>query len=772
MSLSAIAEQLKKPPFNRRVTQVELDEKSPQEWMRLVNEIAASLSPDHDVDIRVEDIQDTSFRLATFLTRTLAYKPKNGFEGLKDDLEQMKKPVLQSVALWLLEGREKHEQRVYLAKYLLRIEIPPDILSQDDFLIDANNQYIEAMENFKQTHKAYKELTKGLPDPAPLQEKHEQLEEEIDPNYERLVEAERKYREATEEQRITAQRTEEQTRLQKEAQQRLTAARQKLALLSNTSNPNSLLQHQASEVENLREIVYQKLPQQLQQGRRRLDELNAVIMDEQAEKELEREVQILQKETNEKEAKIAQLNRKTQNRVGANSSNQQDSQSKLQAGAKDMFRSQAMIVENRRIDAQKKMEDKRSEVQRLREELKQRQETVSQAEAASAALLGSGGISIQEKLNTLTSTMRDKAMRWKQQKSQLDELNAEVLVLQRTSELLQARDSNVQELLDKMEEERGIKGRREVENQMRDISRKKQDVDEIKGKMLEEHTQIVGDITRTIAEKKSVLAPAMGKLREARLKYSEVSASRDSKKQSYDTLTVQLESEQSSLRSRVTELRGEVEKLETQYHKSLAEQEIRQITDAKVKNTIKPPDGFRTFKDLYEAKDKELHQLQVKLREQKKEVTDTYKEGKRQNVLYGEMRALLQAKNISLRASTLNNDQFGQSQYGGQSQGKKNNADFFDELGIDEDGVDLSAPVGRRAAPQSNELRRTGLRARDGPRGRGSKRDGSDKDDDGFTQASDGLFDGTTSSTGDLLEHEYGSDNNGVDRLVIQQGKR
>ncbi|KAA6315781.1 MAG: hypothetical protein EZS28_055365, partial [Streblomastix strix] len=101
-------------------------------------------------------------------------------EGLKDDLEQMKKPVLQSVALWLLEGREKHEQRVYLAKYLLRIEIPPDILSQDDFLIDANNQYMEAMENFKQTHKAYKELTKGLPDPAPLQEKHEQLEEEID----------------------------------------------------------------------------------------------------------------------------------------------------------------------------------------------------------------------------------------------------------------------------------------------------------------------------------------------------------------------------------------------------------------------------------------------------------------------------------------------------------------------------------------------------------------------------------------------------------------
>ncbi|KAA6354925.1 MAG: hypothetical protein EZS28_049549, partial [Streblomastix strix] len=100
------------------------------------------------------------------------------------------------------------------------------------------------------------------------------------------------------------------------------------------------------------------------------------------------------------------------------------------------------------------------------------------------------------------------------------------------------------------------------------------------------------------------------------------------------------------------------------------------------------------------------------------------------------------------------------------------NADFFDELGIDEDGVDLSAPVGRRAAPQSNELRRTGLRARDGPRGRGAKRDGSDKDDDGFTQASDGLFDGTTSSTGDLLEHEYGSDNNGVDRLVIQQGKR
>jgi hypothetical protein len=76
MSLSKIVELLKGPPFERKVTQVTLDEQTPQAWMQLISDIVTTLADEPRIDVRDETPDTTSFRLVDFLTRTLNYQQR------------------------------------------------------------------------------------------------------------------------------------------------------------------------------------------------------------------------------------------------------------------------------------------------------------------------------------------------------------------------------------------------------------------------------------------------------------------------------------------------------------------------------------------------------------------------------------------------------------------------------------------------------------------------------------------------------------------------
>jgi hypothetical protein len=123
----------------------------------------------------------------------------------------------------------------------------------------------------------------------------------------------------------------------------------------------------------------------------------------------------------------------------------------------------------------------------------------------------------------------------------------------------------------------------------------------------------------SIAEKRERLQQPMAQLRAARLKSSEVEQERSAKKQTYDTLQMQLQSEESTIRTAVTQLRDEVQQMESEYIRASLKMDALHGTAGKVRGTIRPPEPYKTFREMYEKKDPELRQAQNALREQKKE---------------------------------------------------------------------------------------------------------------------------------------------------------
>jgi hypothetical protein len=78
MTLAEVVDYLKRPPFSMRLTQVTLDEKTPIQLLQLLNDVMAKLSLDMDMDIRNEQLEQTSFRMVEFLSRVLTYKYQQG----------------------------------------------------------------------------------------------------------------------------------------------------------------------------------------------------------------------------------------------------------------------------------------------------------------------------------------------------------------------------------------------------------------------------------------------------------------------------------------------------------------------------------------------------------------------------------------------------------------------------------------------------------------------------------------------------------------------
>ncbi|KAH7827917.1 putative Intraflagellar transport protein 81-like protein [Monocercomonoides exilis] len=655
MSLAQICENLKAPPFNRKVSQVQLSKQTHTEWLQLMSDICTTLNDEPSIDIRDELLPDTIARLVDFIVRILNYKSSMTTEEIQANLEENDKNTIYTITQWLLGNQPKHRRRLYLAKYLLRIEIPPDVLSQDTFLQELDGEYRGLMDQFKETHQAHTQATKGLEDPKPLEEKCAKQEEELDilqnqvddmekkistiPKYLQLVTAEREYREALEEQAENQERDAEQRQQLNDAEKQLSHLQRKLAVP--TSEPYLLFDQLHEEVEELRDTIETRLRDEVVRVQRQSDEMAEMLKGTQEgkEKDLERDVRVLEKEIDEKE-KEKERREKEKERIKSLGSG---------AGVSggDVYRQQGLVAEKKRLDALRRLNEKRADRVKLQQEVDKRRALVR------ASGGGADQRPVQDQIESVKSRLVAKHSEWKQEKQILDSLKAETAVLMRTEEILKEKDTDLEGFLDEEEAKRGIQGHRKRMEELEDVSRMKAETDEDKQAMLEEHTRTVQAIQELIQAKRGVLEPLSEKRRAARLKMSELSQERNAKKQTYDTLHMQLTSDESALRQRVGALREESMQLESDYHRALMQLKCLQVTQGKADGSIAPPDGFTTFKEMYEKKDPELKKMQARLRDQKKESAETFAANRRQLMILKDLYALLSAKQAAVRTQML-----------------------------------------------------------------------------------------------------------------------
>jgi len=61
---------------------------------------------------------------------------------------------------WCLAERESLAQRAYLANFLMRIEVPPEML-QNEVVAETERRYRELVDEFQEAHKETEALRKG-----------------------------------------------------------------------------------------------------------------------------------------------------------------------------------------------------------------------------------------------------------------------------------------------------------------------------------------------------------------------------------------------------------------------------------------------------------------------------------------------------------------------------------------------------------------------------------------------------------------------------------
>ena len=105
---------------------------------------------------------------------------------------------------------------------------------------------------------------------------------------------------------------------------------------------------------------------------------------------------------------------------------------------------------------------------------------------------------------------------------ELTQLQSESVVLNRTEQILKARDENLSEFMSQREQEKGVAGYQKTEEELQQISQKKTVTDRQKGQTLEEISKIVTDINIALKDRKNKLAPQIKELRSVRQQFQEL----------------------------------------------------------------------------------------------------------------------------------------------------------------------------------------------------------------------------------------------------------
>ena len=150
-----IVEQLNAPPFNRHYNLVSFDSLESLALLQVLNDVLGEISSEHKIDLREEPPDQTALRMFSLL-RILKYKPKNdegvGLNAFRHGLLQAEKGTIYPLLQWLLEKMKELKKRAYLAKYLVRIDVPAEFL-QDEGAVDMQTAYQQLVERFKELHK-------------------------------------------------------------------------------------------------------------------------------------------------------------------------------------------------------------------------------------------------------------------------------------------------------------------------------------------------------------------------------------------------------------------------------------------------------------------------------------------------------------------------------------------------------------------------------------------------------------------------------------------
>ncbi len=646
--LRFIVDTLNHPPFSKQLNLVTFDSLNSLSLQQVLNDVLAEISPDHQMDLRQEPPEQTAVRILSLL-HILRYKPKSnqgeGLNAFRHGLLLGDKPTIYPLLQWLLEKLPELKKRAYLARYLVKIELPPEII-HDDIVAETTASHEELIEQFKELHQTIEQQKASQfsvadirKDIASMEEEKEQLVKrtarlktraETLPNKTEMLEAAMKLRrEKDREISLTEQKLEQKNSLL-HTQEKISRLQKQLQNMKSSSDgitANGLITKLKEENHLKQMLVSETLPKKIEAKRKECIELEKVVAEPILN---DTDLDTIRQQIDECNDEVSRLMEKRM--PGSD-----PVQDKLV-----LFRQQAAIISRKKETALENCKSFMDELATLEKELQAKREQLKEFDG--------GEVLREEEFKRYVAKLRVINSTYKKKKAELGALKAEYGVLARTEEVLRSRDENVEELVKIIEQKKGVHGYKETQNAIEEVSEAKTELDEQKSEILTAMTGKIDQLTAAIETKKAFLAPLIKEVRPLRQHHQEVSARHAEKKVAYDGVAAGLEGQRVDLEREVRAYWEETMTEESRYHylqcmiKSVELHQERVAAEMRCYVSSDPAEKRKSLRDQFTREIQKQENLGKALRDKQKEVKETHRDALRQVKMWQDLRHQFEIK--------------------------------------------------------------------------------------------------------------------------------
>jgi len=674
--LRLIVQKLNGEPFKKSLSLVSFDEQSGTELIGLLNDVLAKCDPGtHDVNFERESVEMRVFRHMDFM-QMMRYKFPSEVDSFREGLGRGDRGVMYPVLHWALSNFEMLKKRAYLGRYLMPVEVPTEF-QQDEAVSQNLAHYKQMQQRFKVVHKEVEKLRTGTQPPTELKAEITQLEDEKrqlkdkirgletrtrgQPAFAELLEVTSALRKEQEEESRNAERMQEQQTMLQSTQAMLQEAKARLVDARQNAQAH---------------LTAEELMRNLEQDLKASEGAKAHLAGQQRE----------HKSAIDRLGAKASEPRKTEGDVAA-------LQARLRVLKEERASLNAQVEEAQRASGDDKLAFFRQNAQLLVRKIESKEEEIEKEKQTQVRLAGDieGKEDVMKQLSgpqymkrdefqNFAKGLKEKTGLYKKLKAELQEVEMEgTVVLGRTVQLLEGRDGNLSELLDRLEARRGVSGYTDTEVGLRGVSERTQEVNKAKSMTLEEISRMVADINHDLKARKNKLAPRIKKLRTVRQEYQEMEQIWLEKKGVFDNMAVGLDTSRMKLEQECDAFQEDCLAQESRYHYLQSLIGIIEAQYNKVQQEMEYERGngrllrdFPSYKALYQHKIVQAEGMAKELRKQQKAMKEKEDSHIEQRLMFADLRKLLACKLKSTQQAEL--DQYHQDTGAG-------NLDQFDNIG-------------------------------------------------------------------------------------------
>lgn len=564
--IAFIVERLNQPPFGKGIsTMTELDSKPGYELMDIMCEIVSAIDNEHE-GILKEPLEFRVRRVMQFLTVMKFSIPPDQYEDFQNLLFSGDKEILYTVMFWCLQRFEHLQKRAYLSKFLMPIDIPGEFTA-DDLVVELSERLRELQADFKEVHKAAEGVRSNGIKPSDLKAEISQLEQERtqltnkinkmkkdinedEDRFKEMLRATSNLRKEQESEVLIHERMREHRKAQQEADMRYGDAAKRLNDLKSTG----ILQQSG-------DFILSKLRKDVKELADRKDHLENLLSER--EQHLER----LSSFDNSSGALTEDDLRSKRDAVADLEDHVAGLNERLEVA---MEKNSKLVISRQACSiAMKKYRDMDDENNRLQDEIKRMNKQIEDKEAdMRAAMRGNSNSNkiTKKELKRYGGVVKEKIEVYKKMRDDLGALRAELVVLQRTEQILKSRDANLEQFLSELERQKGVEGYRETQRALVEMTEKAAEIDQLKGLTLEEISSMVEAINREFKNKQASLQPLIQELKAVRQEYMEVDTLYQERKMAYDKVAVSLDMEKQALERDASSCQEDALREESRYH--------------------------------------------------------------------------------------------------------------------------------------------------------------------------------------------------------------